>query len=181
MTGPNNPPRWAETLLVRFLRIRDRETIAGDLLEEYREAILSGASCLRADCWYIAQALSIVSTRIFTVRHLLLATCLLSILAAAQLAYISPATEARPLAIVFAAQSILTIAMLIKPRRLVRLILPIGALAVASGGILALMELVLTHFDVKLAYMSAAFVSQGVLTIALLLGVSGGFKSERVP
>jgi hypothetical protein len=42
LTTPNafsdaNPPSWAEVLVRLFLAPRDRDTVTGDLLEEYRE------------------------------------------------------------------------------------------------------------------------------------------------
>ena len=56
----DRPPRWAERLLKIFLRPRDRETIAGDLLEEYREVVLPTRGRFRAQLWYLRQALSLV-------------------------------------------------------------------------------------------------------------------------
>src|SRR5215813_4068066 len=53
-----NPPRWAEKLLLAVLRERDRETIPGDLLEEYQETILPAKGRFRADLWYLRQVLS---------------------------------------------------------------------------------------------------------------------------
>jgi hypothetical protein len=36
----DKPPRWVEGLLRLLLKRRDRDTIAGDLFEEYREVIV---------------------------------------------------------------------------------------------------------------------------------------------
>jgi hypothetical protein len=48
------PPKWAESVLRLVLSSKDRETVSGDLLEEYRESIVSvlGAG---ADRWYVRQ------------------------------------------------------------------------------------------------------------------------------
>jgi len=48
------PPGWAESLLRLLLPRRDRDSVSGDLLEEYRETIVPslGAS---ADRWYVRQ------------------------------------------------------------------------------------------------------------------------------
>jgi hypothetical protein len=54
------PPRWAERLLRIFLASRDRDTIPGDLLEEYREVVLPARGKLRAQIWYVKQVLSFV-------------------------------------------------------------------------------------------------------------------------
>jgi hypothetical protein len=56
----NRPPRWAENLVRGLLKPRDRETIAGDLLEQYREAVRPARGRFRADLWYLTQALSII-------------------------------------------------------------------------------------------------------------------------
>jgi hypothetical protein len=52
------PPRWAETVLERLLAARDRETVAGDLREEYAESIVPQRGWLRADLWYLRQVSS---------------------------------------------------------------------------------------------------------------------------
>src|SRR5262249_42380145 len=57
----DRPPRWAEFLLRLFLKPRDRETVLGDLLEEYREEILPAHGKVRAQWWYLRQALSLVN------------------------------------------------------------------------------------------------------------------------
>ena len=51
------PPRWAEALLRLLLRPEDRETISGDLLEEYRDTIVPTLG-LAADRWYVQQVAS---------------------------------------------------------------------------------------------------------------------------
>jgi hypothetical protein len=109
-------PRWLEALLIRFLGPKDRDSVPGDLLEEYRDAVDAGTSRLRATYWYARQVLSILAIHLLTARNLLFVTCLLSMFAAAVLAYISNAPEATPLAIAFAASAGLTISLLTRPR-----------------------------------------------------------------
>ena len=53
------PPLWAEDLLRAFLRERDRESVTGDLLEEYRETIVPALGS-GADAWYIRQVAGFV-------------------------------------------------------------------------------------------------------------------------
>jgi hypothetical protein len=48
------PPQWAESLLRMLLKPRDRDSVSGDLLEEYRESIVPALGS-RADRWYIRQ------------------------------------------------------------------------------------------------------------------------------
>jgi len=53
------PPSWAESLLRLILRPEDRDSVSGDLLEQYRESIVPvlGATANR---WYIRQVASYV-------------------------------------------------------------------------------------------------------------------------
>lgn len=52
------PPRWAECALEKMLALKDRQTITGDLREEYAEAILPAYGRLRATLWYALQVTS---------------------------------------------------------------------------------------------------------------------------
>ena len=54
ITDPN-PPAWAEAILRLFLKPEDRESVSGDLLEEYREMIHAGRDRAAADYWYVRQ------------------------------------------------------------------------------------------------------------------------------
>lgn len=51
------PPAWMEHLLRSFLPARDRETVAGDLREEFHDRAASQGTA-RAKLWYLRQALS---------------------------------------------------------------------------------------------------------------------------
>jgi len=55
-----SPPRWAETMLRSLLRPADRESISGDLLEEYRAAKHPLLGALRANIWYLKHVLSML-------------------------------------------------------------------------------------------------------------------------
>jgi hypothetical protein len=48
------PPRWAEAILFLLLKPDDRESVSGDLLEEYRDTIVPTRG-RAADGWYIRQ------------------------------------------------------------------------------------------------------------------------------
>jgi len=50
-----NPPQWADAWLRFLLPLRDRDTVSGDLMEEYRENIRPKRSQLAADAWYLGQ------------------------------------------------------------------------------------------------------------------------------
>jgi hypothetical protein len=183
MTRTNDPPRWAEALLFRFLQIKDRETIAGDLLEEYRDGIVAGTGRFKADSKYIRQVFSILYTELLrgtTARRVLQGTCVLSIAAMTWFGFVSPAPATAPIAVLFVAQSLATIAIVAQGRRLPRMILQFGAIAVVLGGGLALYEtLVWTAFEICVALTGVALIVQGVLTLALQFGFFGGFPSPR--
>jgi hypothetical protein len=50
-----HPPRWADAWLRTLLPRRDRDTVSGDLLEEYRANIRPRRSRPSADLWYLRQ------------------------------------------------------------------------------------------------------------------------------
>jgi len=49
------PPRWAEWLLRLTLKRTDRESVSGDLLEEYRDTVIPARGQTAADVWYLRQ------------------------------------------------------------------------------------------------------------------------------
>jgi hypothetical protein len=51
----DRPPRWADQLLRLVLKPADRESMSGDLLEEYRASILPARGRDAADLWYLGQ------------------------------------------------------------------------------------------------------------------------------
>jgi hypothetical protein len=51
----DTPPSWADTWLRLLLAARDRDTVSGDLMEEYRENVRPRKSRLAADVWYLRQ------------------------------------------------------------------------------------------------------------------------------
>jgi hypothetical protein len=54
------PPAWAEHVLRLLLTPEDRETVSGDLLEEYRVSVLPLRGRMRADVWYLRQVMGFV-------------------------------------------------------------------------------------------------------------------------
>ena len=55
-----SPPRWAEAMLRSLLRPADRESISGDLLEEYRAARRPSLGAVRANTWYLKHVCSVL-------------------------------------------------------------------------------------------------------------------------
>lgn len=49
------PPRWAESMLRLLLASEHRDSVSGDLLEEYRVAIVPARGQSAADRWYVGQ------------------------------------------------------------------------------------------------------------------------------
>ncbi len=56
-----HPPRWAGWILDLLLTPADRETVSGDLLEEYRDAKLPALGRRRANAWYVRHVLGYFS------------------------------------------------------------------------------------------------------------------------
>lgn len=54
------PPRWAEVVLRLSVDHRDRETVAGDLLEEYRDTAVPERGVGLANVWYLRQVAGFV-------------------------------------------------------------------------------------------------------------------------
>jgi hypothetical protein len=59
-TQKPNPPRWAEAMLRSLLRPSDRESISGDLLEEYRAVRRPALGATGAAAWYLKHVLSVL-------------------------------------------------------------------------------------------------------------------------
>jgi len=57
MSTDAKPPAWAEAILRSVLKRTDFDTVSGDLLEEYRDAVYPTRGPIAADRWYIAQVL----------------------------------------------------------------------------------------------------------------------------
>jgi hypothetical protein len=53
--NPATPPRWAEVVLRAVLSPDHRDTVSGDLLEEYRDRIHPARSAVTAALWYVRQ------------------------------------------------------------------------------------------------------------------------------
>ena len=60
MTTDATPPAWAEAILRSVLKPSDFDTVSGDLLEEYREAVYPARGPDAADRWYVVQVFGFV-------------------------------------------------------------------------------------------------------------------------
>ena len=58
-----NPPAWAEHVLRSLLKPEDRDSVSGDLLEEFRETVVPSRGRVGADIWYVRQVAGFVWRR----------------------------------------------------------------------------------------------------------------------
>ena len=68
------PPRWAEGLLRLVLWQEDRDSVSGDLLEEFRESIVPALGA-RADAWYVRQVAGFLLRQVWMWAVLLASIC----------------------------------------------------------------------------------------------------------
>jgi hypothetical protein len=69
------PPQWAEAVLRLLLRPDDAETVAGDLIEEYRETVHPARGRRRADLWYVGQVIGFMLRTGVVIFGIVLAAC----------------------------------------------------------------------------------------------------------
>jgi len=173
------PPLWAESLLVSLLKPRDRETIPGDLLEEYREARLPALGRMRADLWYLRQVFSVACAQPFeggAVKGVLLGLCFFTLAATAWLGIMEsvlhhPGFALRILwATLLAGQSLATIMFLIlRGGGRLQILLALSGAAVAVFGISAVVGVLrAAHFEGYVLLIGSALVLQGACTISVL-------------
>ena len=81
MNAAATPPRWAEALLESLLAPAARQSVTGDLLEEYRTSIAPQRGTTAANAWYVRQVAG------FAWRHQLVSTGLLLLLFFGRSAY----------------------------------------------------------------------------------------------
>jgi hypothetical protein len=55
------PPRWAEVVLRSVLARHNRDAVSGDLLEQYRDAVVPNRGERAADRWYVRQVANFVA------------------------------------------------------------------------------------------------------------------------
>jgi len=173
------PPQWAESLLVPLLKPGDRETISGDLLEEYREERLPRLGHARADFWYIRQVLSIVCFQRFEGGPMKSVVLLLSFFTLAATAWLGvmemvlhhPGSVFRIfIAILLACQSLSTILFLVfRGHGRFQIFLNISGFLIAMFGIWSVVSILrAAHFEGYVLLIGLALILQGVLTIATL-------------
>jgi hypothetical protein len=179
------PPRWLETALLRCLPARDRETISGDLLEEYREVQLPHLGPLRANIWYLRQLISFLAARSFggsTMRAALAWMSVITALAGVWLAVMEhilkhPGYAGRSaVAGCIVIQGLATVLFLMwYGRPIFRVIVQVGALGAAVLGTSAIMRILnAPHFEGFVLLVGTALIVQGMMALVVVGGPRHG-------
>ena len=175
------PPRWLERTLLLLLDGRDRETISGDLLEEYCEEKLPTLGRARANYWYVRQLMSFGSIRVRkggTMKQALISLCFFTVAAGAWMTVMENVLRHHgygwrsAVAVCIAAQGAVTLLALLRSSgSLFRMAVIAGAAAIAALGVSAIWGVAhAEHFEGFVVVIGAALLMQGALTFATLLG-----------
>ena len=175
------PPRWLQRALLLLLEQRDRETISGDLLEEYREEKLPTLGRARADYWYVRQLMSFGPIRVRkggTVKQALLLVCFFTVAAGVWMTVMENILRHHgygwrsAVAVCIAAQGAVTLLALLRSSGFwFRTAVMTGAAAITALGISAIWGVAhAVHFEGFVVVIGAALLMQGALTFATMLG-----------
>jgi hypothetical protein len=184
---PPSPPRWLERILERCLPLRDRETISGDLLEEYREDQAPRLGTLRANVWYLRQTISFLPVRSFggPMKAALISMSLFTVTAGVWLALMEnilkhPGYGGRTaIAACIAIQGLATLLLLLIDGHLMfRALVLSGAVGMVILGALAIKRILdAPHFEGFVLLIGSALIVQCLLTLAVVLGAHHGKTS----
>lgn len=177
--NPATPPRWLEGPLLLLLPRDDREPIAGDLLEAYREDQLPRLGVWRANLWYFRRLLGIISIRLTggrTVRMALIFASAFASLAGAWLAVMENLLRhdgygtRTVVALFIAVQGLATLLFMLRSaRRFWIATLSPGAAGVTMIGAIAIWRILhSSHFEGFVLIIGAVLIVQGALTMAML-------------
>ncbi|MGA8029656.1 MAG: permease prefix domain 2-containing transporter [Bryobacteraceae bacterium] len=175
-----SPPRWLQRLLLLFLKGRDRETIFGDLLEEYREERLPRAGPLRANYWYLRQAISLASIQIpggSVLKQMLILMSLFIMAAGTWLGVMENILKhdgyvARSvIAVCIVIQGLATLlVVLLRGGTVLRIVVTTGGAVMVWLGVSAILKMLRSeHFEGFVLIIGVALVLQGGLAVATLL------------
>ena len=173
------PPAWLERALLLFLNPRDRQTIPGDLLEEYHEERLPNLGPLRANLWYLRQVLSFASQQTLRgpfLKQALTAASFFVVAAGSWLLVMENVLKhdgyrARSVvAACIAIQGLATLLfVLMKGSSVFRYLIMTGAVAIVLlGGAAVFNILRAQHFEGFVLIIGVALLLQGILTLLTL-------------
>jgi hypothetical protein len=167
------------------LPARDRETISGDLLEEYREEQVPRLGCTRANVWYLRQSISFLSVRSLGGPPMKVALTWMSVFTAAAGVWLAVMEdilkhagygERTAIAACIVIQGLATLLLLLLDGRLIfRAFVLMGALGVAMLGVSAIKRtLDAPHFEGFVLLIGSALIVQCVLTLVVVPGARQG-------
>lgn len=180
MRTQGTPPRFLEWALLRLLAARDRETISGDLLEEYREEQLPRLGPLGANVWYLRQALSFFTIRIAGGPHMRQALMAMSVFIAAAGMWLavmenvlrhSGYVERSMVAAAIVVEGLATLLyLLVNGRAVFGALVAAGALGAGLLGIWSIARILSAkHFEGYVLLIGLGLVTQSVLTFLVVL------------
>lgn len=172
----SNPPLWLERPLLLMLAPRDRETIAGDLLELYREEKLPRSGRLSANLWLTRQMLSLAPRRLRSIPgqpRLLALVCVFTALSGSWLGTMDLILkhpgygQCEIISLTIVTQAVLTlIALARRQRDRLRIVALGGSAGILYLGIGALMNVLRgEHFEGYILLISLGLILQTVLTV----------------
>lgn len=175
------PPGWLERLLILCLSPRDRETISGDLLEEYREEQVPRLGYLRANVWYVRQSVSFLSARSLGGPLMKAALTWTSVFTAAAGVWLVVMEHALKhagyagrigIATFIAIESLATLLFVALDRRpILRALVLVSAVAVGLLGVSAVKGILeARHFEGFVVLIGSALIAQSLLTISVVVG-----------
>ena len=176
----HGPPWLLERMLRYCLPARDRETISGDLLEEYAEEQIPRIGWLRANIWYLRQVISFLSVRILggpsmkaSLTCMSLFTALIGcwLMAMEQILKHSGHTERTALAACITLQGLGTLLVLLfEGRPLSRVVISLSAVGLVLLGACSIKGILQAkHFEGFVLLIGSTLVAQGVLTLVVIL------------
>jgi hypothetical protein len=179
------PPRWLERVLLWCLPARDRETISGDLLEEYRDARLPELGPMRASVWYLSQSISFLSVRSFRGSPMKASLTWMSVFTAAAGVWLAVMeniqkhagyAERSAIAACIAIQGLATVLFLVRDgRSLFRILVLTGAVGGVLLGASAIKRILdAPHFEGFVLLIGFALIVQGVLVLVVVLRARHG-------
>jgi len=177
---PPAPPGWLERLLMLCLSARDRETISGDLLEEYREEQVPRLGSLRANVWYLRQSVSFLLARSFGGPSMKPALTWISVFTAAAGVWLVAMEYALKhagyagrmgIAAFIAIESIAVLLFVVLGRRaILRALALVIAVAVGLLGVSAIKRIFEAgHFEGFALLIGSALVAQSLLTVGVVV------------
>ncbi len=175
------PPRWLELILLGLLPERDRQTVSGDLLEEFQERVQIRGNRVGAVVWYARQIVSFVPGWLgfqSKLRSLLVSLCSFTALSGLWLGAMGlrlrhPGyVEGEVISGIIVSQALLTMAALWLRRIPILLDLSaVGCLALFWLASKALKGIINgSNFEGYILLIALALVVQAICTLAMLIG-----------